>query len=165
MIGPLGTIDFWFSAEGRRVHKRVHHYLLEATGGTLTVEGDPDQEAIDVAWVPLDDLGRVLDVPQRAQDRPGGDRPPGGHARDRGAVVRAAAPPLAGGGRRAAALAPAIGLPPPRRRRDAPPAVPLARATGPSRQRAHRRRPTRDAGTTLTVGGTSGHTVTGAVLR
>jgi 8-oxo-dGTP pyrophosphatase MutT (NUDIX family) len=63
VIDSLGVIDFWFSAEGRRIHKRVHHYLLEATGGTLTVDGDPDREAVDVAWVPLDDLARVLEFP------------------------------------------------------------------------------------------------------
>jgi 8-oxo-dGTP pyrophosphatase MutT (NUDIX family) len=63
VVGSLGTIDYWFSAEGRRVHKMVHHYLLEATGGTLTVEGDPDQEAIDVAWVPLEELGNLLAFP------------------------------------------------------------------------------------------------------
>ena len=63
VVGSLGTIDYWFSAEGRRVHKHVHHYLLEATGGRLTVEGDPDQEAIDVAWVPLEELGNLLAFP------------------------------------------------------------------------------------------------------
>ena len=63
VIVPLGTIDYWFSAEGRRIHKLVHHYLLEATGGRLTIEDDPDQEAIDVAWVALDDLGSVLAFP------------------------------------------------------------------------------------------------------
>jgi 8-oxo-dGTP pyrophosphatase MutT (NUDIX family) len=63
VVGSLGTIDYWFSAEGRRVHKMVHHYLLEATGGRLTVEDDPDQEAIDVAWVPLAELGTMLAFP------------------------------------------------------------------------------------------------------
>jgi 8-oxo-dGTP pyrophosphatase MutT (NUDIX family) len=63
VIDTLGTIDFWFSAEGRRIHKRVHHYLLEATGGTLTVAGDPDREAVDVAWIALDDLTRMLEFP------------------------------------------------------------------------------------------------------
>ena len=63
VVGSLGTIDYWFSAEGRRVHKLVHHYLLEATGGRLTVEDDPDQEAIDVAWVPLGELGTMLAFP------------------------------------------------------------------------------------------------------
>jgi 8-oxo-dGTP pyrophosphatase MutT (NUDIX family) len=63
VLGPLGTIDYWFSAEGRRVHKLVHHYLLVAIGGDLTVDGDPDQEAIDVAWVALPDLGALLAFP------------------------------------------------------------------------------------------------------
>jgi 8-oxo-dGTP pyrophosphatase MutT (NUDIX family) len=63
VVGSLGTIDYWFSAEGRRVHKLVHHYLLEATGGTLSIEGDPDQEAIDVAWVSLTELAKTLAFP------------------------------------------------------------------------------------------------------
>jgi hypothetical protein len=41
----------------------VHHYLLLAVSGRLSVEGDPDQEAIDVAWVPLPDLGELLAFP------------------------------------------------------------------------------------------------------
>lgn len=60
VVGSLGTIDYWFSADGRRIHKTVHHYLLEATGGKLTVDGDPDAEAIDVAWVPVTELPNRL---------------------------------------------------------------------------------------------------------
>lgn len=63
VLGCLGTIDYWFSAEGRRVHKLVHHYLLEATSGTLSLDGDPDREAIDVAWAPLGELARTLAFP------------------------------------------------------------------------------------------------------
>jgi 8-oxo-dGTP pyrophosphatase MutT (NUDIX family) len=63
VVGSLGIIDYWFSVDGKRVHKLVHHYLLEATGGTLSVDGDPDQEAIDVAWVPLDELAGRLAFP------------------------------------------------------------------------------------------------------
>ncbi|MFN8080164.1 MAG: NUDIX hydrolase [Kineosporiaceae bacterium] len=63
VVASLGTIDYWFAAEGRRVHKRVHHYLLEATGGVLSLEGDPDQEAVEVAWVALDDLVSLLAFP------------------------------------------------------------------------------------------------------
>ena len=48
----LGTIDYWFATGDRRIHKFVHHYLLEATGGYLTIENDPDHEAVDVAWLP-----------------------------------------------------------------------------------------------------------------
>jgi len=60
VVDALGVIDYWFSAEGRRVHKSVHHYLLVAVSGRLSVEDDPDQEAVDVAWVPLPDLGGLL---------------------------------------------------------------------------------------------------------
>lgn len=63
VVASLGIIDYWFSADGRRVHKMVHHYLLEATGGALSIEGDPDQEAVDAAWVPLDELGHRLAFP------------------------------------------------------------------------------------------------------
>ncbi len=63
VVGTLGTIDYWFSAEGRRVHKLVHHYLLEATGGELSIEGDPDREAIEAAWVPLTELATRLAFP------------------------------------------------------------------------------------------------------
>jgi 8-oxo-dGTP pyrophosphatase MutT (NUDIX family) len=63
VVDRLGTIHYWFSVEGRRVHKQVHHYLLEATGGALSTAGDPDQEAVEVAWVSLDDLGRTLAFP------------------------------------------------------------------------------------------------------
>ena len=56
VLASLGTIDYWFSTSDTRVHKVVHHYLLEATGGELSIEGDPDAEAIDVAWFPLLDV-------------------------------------------------------------------------------------------------------------
>ena len=35
IVSALGPIEYWFVADGRRVHKTVHHYLLEATGGTF----------------------------------------------------------------------------------------------------------------------------------
>ncbi|WP_149203422.1 NUDIX hydrolase [Actinotalea subterranea] len=59
----LGTIDYWFTGDDRRVHKVVHHFLLTATGGELTVDGDPDGEAEDVAWVALTDLPDRLAYP------------------------------------------------------------------------------------------------------
>jgi 8-oxo-dGTP pyrophosphatase MutT (NUDIX family) len=63
VVTGLGTIDYWFSVEGKRVHKQVHHYLLIAVGGVLSVEGDPDREAIEAAWVPLDELSSMLAFP------------------------------------------------------------------------------------------------------
>jgi 8-oxo-dGTP pyrophosphatase MutT (NUDIX family) len=57
VVAPLGTIDYWFVAEDRRIHKTVHHYLLEASGGELS---DEDIEVDEVAWVPLDELRERL---------------------------------------------------------------------------------------------------------
>ena len=63
VLASLGTIDYWFTTSDTRVHKIVHHYLLEATGGELSIEGDPDAEAIDVAWFPLLDVHSHLTFP------------------------------------------------------------------------------------------------------
>ena len=63
VLAPLGSIDYWFTVSQRRVHKTVHHFLLQATGGFLTTEKDPDHEAVDVAWVDIDDLGLKLSFP------------------------------------------------------------------------------------------------------
>ncbi len=57
VVAPLGTIDFWFVAEQRRVHKTVHHFLLVADGGELS---DADIEVVEVAWVPLDEVASRL---------------------------------------------------------------------------------------------------------
>jgi ADP-ribose pyrophosphatase YjhB (NUDIX family) len=60
ILAQLGTIDFWFVAEGRRIHKTVQHYLLRATGGELS---DADIEVTEVAWVPLPDIRAQLAYP------------------------------------------------------------------------------------------------------
>jgi len=57
IVAPLGTIDFWFMASGTRVHKTVHHFILEAVGGELC---DDDVEVVEVAWVPIDQVRRRL---------------------------------------------------------------------------------------------------------
>ena len=63
VVAPLGTIDFWFVAEDRRVHKTVHHFLLQALGGELS---DDDVEVAEVAWVPLEELeGRLAYADER----------------------------------------------------------------------------------------------------
>lgn len=63
ILTTLGSIEYWFTVPSHRVHKTVHHFLLEAVGGELTIENDPDREAVDVAWVNLDELDRVLSFP------------------------------------------------------------------------------------------------------
>ena len=63
VLRRLGIIDYWFTGDDRRVHKVVHHFLLGAVGGELTVTGDPDGEAEDVEWVPFPDLAARLAYP------------------------------------------------------------------------------------------------------
>jgi 8-oxo-dGTP pyrophosphatase MutT (NUDIX family) len=53
VLAALGSIDYWFVTEGRRVHKTVHHYLLGFSGGELC---DEDVEVTEVAWVPVTEL-------------------------------------------------------------------------------------------------------------
>jgi ADP-ribose pyrophosphatase YjhB (NUDIX family) len=57
IIGELGTIDFWFVADGRRIHKTVHHFLMRRTGGELS---DEDIEVTEVAWVPMPQIDERL---------------------------------------------------------------------------------------------------------
>lgn len=57
IVEKLGTIDFWFMSEDRRIHKTVHHYLLAAHGVELS---DADIEVAEVAWVPLDEVASRL---------------------------------------------------------------------------------------------------------
>lgn len=53
IVAKLGTIDFWFMSQDRRIHKTVHHYLLAAHGVELS---DADTEVAEVAWVALDEV-------------------------------------------------------------------------------------------------------------
>lgn len=71
VLAPLGVIDFWFIADGRRVHKTVHHFLLRAVSGELS---DADVEVSAVAWVPLHELSDTLAY---ADERELAERAPG----------------------------------------------------------------------------------------
>lgn len=53
VVAPLGTIDFWFVMDGRRIHKTVHHYVLRAISGELSAD---DIEVSDVQWVAIDEV-------------------------------------------------------------------------------------------------------------
>ncbi|MDY5585561.1 MAG: NUDIX hydrolase [Arcanobacterium sp.] len=63
VLKHLASIDYWFSGIDRRVHKVVHHFLLEALSGTLTTQNDPDQEAEKVEWVRIDKVSTRLAYP------------------------------------------------------------------------------------------------------
>src|SRR5699024_10593220 len=38
VVRPIGAVDYWFVAGNRRVHKTVHHFLLDAVSGELSDE-------------------------------------------------------------------------------------------------------------------------------
>ncbi len=63
ILQSLGIIDYWFTGDDRRVHKVVHHFLLEAKGGDITVANDPDQEAEEARWIPVTALSTELAFP------------------------------------------------------------------------------------------------------
>ena len=57
IVAPLGVIDFWFVVEDKRIHKTVHHYVIEAVGGELS---DEDIEVEAVEWIPFHQVVRKL---------------------------------------------------------------------------------------------------------
>ena len=57
VLAALGSIDYWFVTDGRRVHRTVHHYLMRFAGGELS---DDDVEVTEVAWVPIGELPNRL---------------------------------------------------------------------------------------------------------
>jgi ADP-ribose pyrophosphatase YjhB (NUDIX family) len=56
----LGVIDFWFMAEGKRIHKTVHHFLFAEKSGKLEAQLS---EVDDVKWFPLDEIAKTLAYP------------------------------------------------------------------------------------------------------
>ena len=57
--GPIGTVSYWYTLPGQgvRVHKDVHHYLLEARGGDLELHDDEYDEA---AWFDVSEAQRRM---------------------------------------------------------------------------------------------------------
>jgi 8-oxo-dGTP pyrophosphatase MutT (NUDIX family) len=57
VLGPLGTLDYWFVFQSRRIHKWVHHFVLTDPVGELSTH---DVEVEQVAWVPLGEIDARL---------------------------------------------------------------------------------------------------------
>ena len=89
VLAALGSIDYWFVTEGRRVHKTVHHYLMRFLGGELS---DEDVEVTEVAWVPLGDLPVAAGLRRRTPTRRGRRRADRQAAHRRARRAAAAAP-------------------------------------------------------------------------
>ena len=60
ILCSLGTIDYQFSAGENLIAKTVHHFLMKQIGGDLSVENDPDQEAVTAKWVSIQDIETTL---------------------------------------------------------------------------------------------------------
>ena len=57
--GSLGEIEYWFAERSQRgrIHKRVHHFLFEAVGGSLA---DHDHEIGEARWFEAAEAHRTL---------------------------------------------------------------------------------------------------------
>lgn len=84
-IGPsLGDIEYWYVWEGARIHKRVHFFLMTATGGDARMR---DHEMEEVRWYTLEEAETVVgfeserEVLGRARAILEGDRPTGSTGR------------------------------------------------------------------------------------
>jgi 8-oxo-dGTP pyrophosphatase MutT (NUDIX family) len=53
----LDSIEYWFVQRGTRIHKTVHYYLMEPTGGDLSRH---DHEFDQVRWVRFDQAADLL---------------------------------------------------------------------------------------------------------
>jgi 8-oxo-dGTP pyrophosphatase MutT (NUDIX family) len=53
----IGVVEYWFARSGVRYHKRVHHYLFEATGGDTEAH---DLEYDRVEWRLIDQALKTL---------------------------------------------------------------------------------------------------------
>ncbi|AOY56659.1 hypothetical protein A4Z71_06930 [Candidatus Rhodoluna planktonica] len=60
ILQSLGSINYEFAAGNKLISKTVHHFLMRQLGGDLTVENDPQHEAVDVQWFALENLVDTL---------------------------------------------------------------------------------------------------------
>lgn len=60
IVAPVGAIDYFFSLAGARIHKTVHYYLMETTGGDTS---DHDHEFDEVRWFDLPAAREMLTFP------------------------------------------------------------------------------------------------------
>jgi len=72
IIAPFDSIEYWFVQGGARIHKTVHYFLMEPTGGDLAGH---DREFEEVRWVPLAEAAGLLtfDTERSLVQRAGGD--------------------------------------------------------------------------------------------
>ena len=57
ITGPLDSIEYDFVQSGRRIHKTVHYFLMEPTGGGLDAH---DHEFAEVRWITFGEAPSIL---------------------------------------------------------------------------------------------------------
>jgi 8-oxo-dGTP pyrophosphatase MutT (NUDIX family) len=56
IITQLGEVNYQFIQDGAKISKTVHVYLMQQTGGELSFENDPHNEASELEWVQVSEL-------------------------------------------------------------------------------------------------------------
>lgn len=57
LVKPIRAIEYWFNARGARIHKTVHYFLMETTGGDFSLR---DAENDRAEWFELDEALRAM---------------------------------------------------------------------------------------------------------
>ncbi len=57
ITGALDSIEYWFVQSGQRIHKTVHYFMMEPTGGDLA---NHDHEFEQVRWIPFAEAPSML---------------------------------------------------------------------------------------------------------
>ena len=57
ITAPFDSIEYWFVQRGTRIHKTVHYFLMEPTGGDLAAH---DREFDQVRWLAMREAPGVL---------------------------------------------------------------------------------------------------------
>jgi len=57
IVSPLDAIRYTFVQRGTRIHKTVHYFMMEATGGGLE---DHDHEFEEVRWIAFEEAPGLL---------------------------------------------------------------------------------------------------------
>ena len=57
ILAPIAPIEYWFIQSGTRIHKTVHYWLMEPTGGDF---GLHDHEFDEVRWIPFAEAAGTL---------------------------------------------------------------------------------------------------------
>lgn len=63
-LKPIRSIDYWFYARGSRVHKTVHYFLMEPTGGDFSRR---DLENDRAGWFELEEALKVMSYENEAE--------------------------------------------------------------------------------------------------